>query len=295
MGSVKDKVVFITGGGRGIGAETARQLHAKGAKVVVTDLDETALHDLTSDLDGDRVLTLVADVRDLDAMHGAASRAIDRFGGIDVVVANAGIGVFGSVLHVEPDAFRTLIDVNVMGVFNTVRAALPSVLDRRGYVLVVSSLAAYAPVVGSAAYALSKAGVENFANTLRLEVAHLGVDVGSAHMSWIDTPLVRESKAEVNGFSEMIRRLPPPLNRTTSVRKCGDAFVKGIEGRKRRVNCPAWVGVLRWLKPVLSTRFGESSVRKDVPELLPKVDDGVAELGRSMSARTQALEKKPSP
>jgi hypothetical protein len=93
----------------------------------------------------------------------------------------------------------------------------------------------------------------------------------------------------------MIRRLPPPLNRTTSVRKCGDAFVRGIEGRKRRVNCPAWVGVMRWLKPVLSTRSGESSVRKHVPELLPKVDDGVAALGRSMSARTEALEKKPSP
>jgi len=157
-------------------------------------------------------------------------------------------------------------------------------------VLIVSSLAAYAPVMGSASYALSKAGVEHFANTLRLEVAHLGVDVGSAHMSWIDTPLVRESKAEVAGFNEMISKLPGPLSKTTSVDKCGEAFVKGIEARKRRINCPGWVGVMRWLKPLLSTPIGESSVRKHVPELLPKVDAEVAKRGRSMSERTQALE-----
>ena len=101
------------------------------------------------------------------------------------------------MLNVDPEAFKTCIDVNVLGVFHTVRAALPSVIERRGYVLIVSSLAAYAPVAGLASYDASKAGVEHFANTLRLEVAHLGVDVGSAHMSWIDTPLVQESKAEV--------------------------------------------------------------------------------------------------
>ena len=110
-------------------------------------------------------------------------------------------------------------------------------------------------------YDTSKAGVEHFANALRLEVAHLGVDVGSAHMSWIDTPLVRESKAELAAFQEMLRRLPGPLSKTTSVEKCGQAFVKGIEGRKRRINCPCWVGLLRWMKPLLSPRLGERDSR----------------------------------
>ena len=82
----------------------------------------------------------------------------------------------------------------MLGVFHTVRAALPSVIERRGYVLIVSSLAAYAAAPGLAPYNASKAGVEHFANALRLEVAHHGVDVGSAHMSWIDTPMVREGK-----------------------------------------------------------------------------------------------------
>jgi NAD(P)-dependent dehydrogenase (short-subunit alcohol dehydrogenase family) len=292
MTSVDGKVVFITGGARGVGAEVARQLHAKGAKLVLTDLDETPLHDLAGDLGGDRVLTLVADVRDLAAMQAAVSRAVDRFGGIDVVMANAGIATYGSVLRVDPDAFKTLIDVNVIGVFNTVRAALPSVIDRRGYVLIVSSLIGYATMPGLAPYATSKAGVEHFANTLRLEVTHLGVDVGSAHMSWIDTPLVQDAKSDLSTFRVMQSRLPFPINRTTAVTACGEAFVTGIEGRKRRISCPRWVGAFRWLRPLLSTPVGEGPLRKLAPELLPKLDAEVAALHRSMSARTEALEKK---
>jgi NAD(P)-dependent dehydrogenase (short-subunit alcohol dehydrogenase family) len=292
MGSVKDKVVFITGGARGIGAETARQLHARGASVVLTDLDESPLHDLASDLGGDRVLTLVADVRDIDGMRGAASRAVDRFGGIDVVVANAGIATFGSVLQIDPEAFNTLVDVNVTGVFNTVKATLPSVIDRRGYVLIVSSMAAYVAGPGLAPYCLAKAGVEHFANALRLEVAHLGVDVGSAHMSWIDTPMVQESKAEVSSFNELVQSLPGPLRKTTSVKKCGEAFVKGIEARKRRVNCPGWVDALRMLRPLLATRLGERDQRKSAAAIVAQVDADAAALGRNLSARTDALEKK---
>ncbi|MGH3969825.1 MAG: SDR family oxidoreductase, partial [Mycobacterium sp.] len=190
MTSVNSHVVFITGGGHGIGAEVARRLHAKGAKLVLTDLDETALGALAAELGDDRVLTVVADVRDLPAMQAAAEQAVQRFGGIDVVLANAGIASYGSVLAVDPEAFKRVIDVNLLGVFHTVRATLPAVIERRGYVLIVSSLAAFAAAPGMVPYAASKAGVEHLANALRLEVAHHGVAVGSAHMSWIDTALV---------------------------------------------------------------------------------------------------------
>ncbi|SRX94973.1 putative oxidoreductase [Mycobacterium tuberculosis H37Rv] [Mycobacterium shimoidei] len=291
MASVDSQVVFITGGAGGIGAELARRLHAKGAKLVLTDLDRVQLETLARELGDDRVLTVVADVRDLAAMQSAADAAVERFGGIDTVVANAGIISHGSVLHVDPEAFRRLIDVNVLGVFHTVRAALPSVIERRGYVLIVSSMAAYTAAPGLAPYNASKAGVELFANALRLEVAHLGVAVGAAHMLWIDTPMVQDSRAEFSAFSEMLSRLPFPFNRTTSVHTCAQAFVKGIERRKRRINVPRWVAAARWLKPVFSTRVGELPVQQLVPELLPRIDAEVAALGRSVSSHTKAIEK----
>src|ERR1700745_1456244 len=152
MTSLQDKVVFITGGARGIGAEVARRLHKKGAKLVLTDLDEAELTALAAELGEDRVLTAVADVRGLPAMQAAAAQAVERFGGIDVVVANAGIASYGSVLQVDPEAVRRVLDVNVLGVFHTVRATLPSIIERRGYVLIVSSLAAFIAAPGMAPY-----------------------------------------------------------------------------------------------------------------------------------------------
>jgi NAD(P)-dependent dehydrogenase (short-subunit alcohol dehydrogenase family) len=291
MGSVNGKVALVTGGANGVGAEVARRLHGKGAKLVLTDLDEGKLKEAATALGEDRVVTVVADVRDLAAMETAVAKGTQRFGGIDIVIANAGIATAGSVLGVDPQAFKTLIDVNVVGVFHTVRAALPSVIERRGYVLVVSSAAAYAAAAGMAPYDASKAAVEHFANALRMEVAHHGVDVGSAHMLWIDTPMVREGKADSPAFREMLSRLPWPLGKTTSVEKCGEVFVKGIEARKRQINCPGWVGLMRWLKPLLASPVGESATLKSVPELLPQMDAEVAALGRSMSARTEGIEK----
>lgn len=293
MASVKGKVVFITGGARGVGAELARRLRRKGAKLVLTDLDAEPLAELAAELGGQaHVLTALADVRDLTAMQKAADAAVGQFGGIDIVVANAGIASFGSVLQVDPAAFQRVLDVNVVGVFNTVRATLPAVIERRGYVLVVSSLAAFTSAPGLAAYHASKAGAEYFANTLRLEVAHLGVDVGSAHMSWIDTPLVQDAKRDLAAFREMLTRMPGPLKKTTTVSECGAAFVKGIERRRKRIYCPGWVGAFRWIRPVVSTAIGEREIHRFTPELLPELDAEVAALGRSTSARTEALEQR---
>lgn len=275
------KTVMITGGAGGIGVEVAQRLHAKGANLVLTDLDESKLAAVADELGRERVLVAVADVCDLVAMEKAVAQAVERFGGIDVVLANAGLLAFGSVLQIDPAAFKKLIDVNVLGVFHTVRAALPSVIERQGYVLIVSSLAAYAAAPGVTAYNASKAAVEHFANALRLEVAHRGVDVGSAHMSWIDTSMVNDQKANLSAFSEMLTRLPPPLGIVTSVEACGKAFVKGIERRRRRINCPGWVGVTHWLKPVLSTPVGEIPLRGMIPEILPRMDAEVAALQRT--------------
>lgn len=291
MKTVNDKVVFITGGARGVGADTARRLRDKGAKLVLTDIDAAPLAELAAELGADHVLTAVADVRDLDAMESVAAQAVERFGGIDVAVANAGIASYGSVLGVDPQTFKRLLDINVLGAFHTVRATLPSIIDRRGYVLIVSSFAAYTAAPGLAPYHASKAAVEHFANALRLEVAHHGVAVGSAHMSWIDTPMVQDAKSDLSSFAEMVAGLPYPLSKTTDVASCGKAFVKGIEGRKRRVNVPGWVGAFRWMRPMMSTPMGELPIKSLASSILPKMDAEVAALGRSTTVRSEVLEK----
>ncbi|MCP2316113.1 Short-chain dehydrogenase [Nocardia amikacinitolerans] len=290
MTAFTGKVVLVTGGARGIGAEVARRLHARGARLILVDVDPPPLRELAAELGGDEhVLTVPADVRDLAALEAAVAKGIERFGGIDILVANAGIASYGSVLAVDPAAFRRVIEVNLVGCFHTVRAALPSVVERRGYVLIVSSLAAYVAMPGMAAYDAAKAGVEHFANALRLEVAHRGVDVGCAHMSWIDTPLVRESFADLPAMSRGLAALPGPFRKTTSVQQCAARFERGIARRARRINVPVWVGMLRWLRPLLQLRLVERSSGKTTKDWLPEMDDEVVELGRSLSARTQAL------
>jgi NAD(P)-dependent dehydrogenase (short-subunit alcohol dehydrogenase family) len=295
MSKLKGKVVLITGGARGVGAETARRLVRRGAKVVLVDLDREPLAALEAELGGGHATAITGDVAKLKDMEAAAAHAVAAFGGLDVVMANAGIASYGSVLAVDPETFKRVIDVNVTGVFHTVRAALPAIIERKGYVLVVSSLAAYAASPGLVAYHASKAGAEHFANALRPEVKYLGVDVGSAHMSWIDTPMVQDAKQDLGAFRKMLDSMPGPLGQTTSVEACADAFVNGIEKRARRISVPGWVNAIRWLKPALTTRAGEYESARRAKALIPLMDQEVLALGRSISARTAALEDAEQP
>jgi NAD(P)-dependent dehydrogenase (short-subunit alcohol dehydrogenase family) len=282
------KVVLITGAARGIGAETAKALAARGAKVVLTDVDGEPLERVVAEIGEEDALGIVADVVELAQMESAASQAVERFGRLDVVIANAGIASYGSVLAVDPETFRRVLDINVLGVFHTARATLPALIESQGYLLVVSSLAAFAAAPGLAAYNASKAGVEHLANALRLEVAHHGVDVGCAHMSWIDTPLVQDAKRDLGAFRRMLDKLPYPLGRTTSVDACVRAFVDGVEKRKRGVYCPGWVRAVGLNRNVVNSAVGNKPVLKFVPELLSEMDAEVAALGRSTSARNVA-------
>lgn len=290
MTASSGKVVFITGAAQGIGAEVARRMRAQGAYAVLTDVDPGPLRDLANELGGGRdVVAVPADVRDLAELEAAVAQGVERFGGIDIVVANAGIGCYGSVLGVDPAAFRRVVDVDLLGCFHTVRAALPSVIERHGYVLIVCSVAAYLAMPGNAAYCAAKAGADHFANVLRLEVAHHGVDVGSAHMSWVDTALAQEAFADLPAAARGRAALPRPLRGTVSLRECGERFERGIDRRARRIDVPGWAGALRRLNPLMHTPLVERLSGRTVPDWLPDMDAEVAALGRSFSARTQAL------
>lgn len=295
MSKLKGQVVLITGGARGVGAETARRLVSRGAKVVLVDLDREPLAALEAELGPAGATSIVGDVCSLEQMEAAVAHGVATFGGLDVVMANAGIASYGSILAVDPATFKRVVDVNLTGVFHTVRAALPALIERKGYVLVVSSLAAYAASPGLVAYHASKAGAEHFANALRPEVGYLGVKVGSAHMSWIDTPLVQDAKSDLSAFRTMLARLPGPLGSTTSVAACADAFADGIAKRRTRINVPGWVGAMRWLKPLTTTRVGEREVARHAHEIVPLMDQEVLALGRSTSARNVAMESQEQP
>jgi NAD(P)-dependent dehydrogenase (short-subunit alcohol dehydrogenase family) len=162
----------------------------------------------------------------------------------------------------DPEMFERVIEVNLIGVWRTIRACLPHVIERRGYVLPVASMAAILPPVGLGAYGAAKSGVENLGHALRVEMMGFGVDVGVAYFSWIDTEMVRGGDRTELGAS-MRGMLTGPLAKTYPVSAAAEAVVRGIERRSRIVACPRWLIGLMWLKPLL-TYATERELRDDI-------------------------------
>jgi NAD(P)-dependent dehydrogenase (short-subunit alcohol dehydrogenase family) len=264
--SLSGKTIFITGGARGIGAESARRAAARGANVAVVGLEPDELERVAGAAGG-RGAAFECDVTDRDDLKAAVEGTLERFGGIDAVVVNAGIGGGGLIRWADPDQFEAVLRVNLLGSYRTIHATLPHVIDRRGYILQVASLAAISAAPGMAAYAASKHGVEAMANSLRSEVRHLGVDVGCAYFSWIGTEMVYGAdRRAVNGDARS--QLKGPIGKTYPVSMAADAVVDGIEERKRIVVTPGWVRGLIALKPLVQrlTDLGSRSRVAEVDE-----------------------------
>ena len=285
---LNDKVVLITGAARGIGAETARRLVARGARVSLVGLEPERLAALAGEL-GERAVWFEADVTDQAAIDGAVEGTVAAFGGVDVVLANAGIANNGTVAISPADALVRTLEVNLNGVVRTVCAALPHVTERRGYVMLVSSTAAFTMMPGMSTYAASKAGVEQFANCLRLEVAHKGVRVGSVHPGWIDTDLVRDQRADLKTFDAAMDKFPYPLNATTSVEDCADAIVDGMERRRSRVYIPRAIGFVQALRTVFTGPIASWIIRREVKTIVPELEAEVTKLGRHFGGSSAAI------
>jgi NAD(P)-dependent dehydrogenase (short-subunit alcohol dehydrogenase family) len=258
MTPISGQSVLITGAAHGIGAETARRLAARGARVSLVGLGD--LEAVAADCPGS--ITFEADVTDRDALDAAVSGTVEAFGGIDTLFANAGIGAPGFVRSMDPEMFERVIEVNLIGVWRTIRACLPHVIERRGYILPVASMAAILPPVGLGAYGAAKSGVENLGHALRVETQHYGVDVGVAYFSWIDTEMVRGADRTELGAS-MRAMLTGPLAKHYPVSAAAEAVVRGIERRQRIVAVPRWLIALMWLKPILP-RLTERELRDDI-------------------------------
>jgi short-subunit dehydrogenase len=291
---LQDKVVLITGAARGIGAEAARRLVARGARVSLVGLEPDRLAALAGEL-GERAVWFEADVTDQAAVEGAVAGTVAALGGIDVVVANAGVANNGTVAINPADALVRTVEVNLNGVIRTVSAALPHVTERRGYVLVIASAASFTMMPGMAAYMASKAGAEHFANSLRLEVAHKGVKVGTAHPSWIDTDMVRDQQQELKTFADALQRMPWPMNSTTSVEDCADALVAGIEKRKRRIYVPRALVLVQALRTLVTGPVAEWMIRREARTMVPQLEAEITKLGRWFGGSSVAMPPEAKP
>jgi NAD(P)-dependent dehydrogenase (short-subunit alcohol dehydrogenase family) len=290
---VSGKVVLITGPARGIGEATARALAARGARLALVGLEQDRLAVLAAEL-GPGHAWFEADVTDQAALERAVAGTVEALGGIDVVVANAGIAANGTVAVGPVEALVRVIEVNLVGVVRTVSATLPHVTERRGYYLLVSSAAALAALPGISTYAAAKSGVEFFGNALRLEVAHKGVGVGVAHPGWIDTDMVRDTRHDLQTFNAMLKTLPGPFGKVTPVEECAEAFVRGIEGRKRKVFVPRTLGPLAAVRQLFMSPLSDAVTGRQAARLIPKLEAEVRALGRSFGAHsTEALTRRP--
>ena len=250
------RTVLITGAARGIGAATARRLHARGARLVLLDRDAEELSALAASLGGD-VLACPADVTDVGDLDRAVAAGIERFGGLDVAIANAGVAPVGSIADSPPEEIERTIEINLLGVWRTDRAVLPAITERRGYILNVASMAAAGQLPLMGAYAASKAGVEAFTNVLRMELRPAGVAVGCAYFGWIDTDMVRTSLTDPAGRA-VHRLLPGALGRPAGVDAAARVLEDAVARRAERALFPSTGGAalaLRGVTQPLSERI----------------------------------------
>ena len=245
--------VLITGAARGIGAALAERLHERGATVALAGLEPDLLADVA-----DRVGApwWSCDVTDRAQVDAAVSGAVSALGGLDVVVANAGIAAQLPLVGGDPAVFERIMDVNVVGAYNTLRAAGPHISHPAGYAVAVSSLGAavHMPLMG--AYSASKAAVEALGNTLRAELAPTGAKVGVAYFAELDTDMT------TRGFStEAAKRFlgGRTITKVTPLSVGLDALERGIARRSRFICAPAWAGAvlpIRMLaQPVMDRAF----------------------------------------
>lgn len=233
------RTALVTGSARGIGYATARALVARGANVVMTDLEGHGVDQSAASIHDTRTLGLVADVTDRGTMQQVGATAVERFGSLDVVVANAGIAPRGATLRaMSGEAFDRVIAVNQQGVVNTVEVALPEIVRNRGHIVVISSVYAFANGVGVVPYAMSKAAVEQLGRALRVELVRHGASATVAHFGFIDTEMVHQGLDEDPVGGELGHNLPAFLMKRLPPQAAGEGIVLAIENRRPRLILP---------------------------------------------------------
>ena len=272
--SLSGKVACVTGGARGIGFATAKELVAHGATVILVDLRDEAVQRAAAQL-GAAAIGIAADVTDREAMDDVVSTAVERFGGLDVVVANAGIASQGATaLAAQEDQFERVLEVNLLGVWRSVRAALPEVARRGGHVVVVASIYAFTNGVGAAPYAMAKAGVEQLGRALRVELKQHGASASVAYFGYIDTEMVHQAIDADPLADRMIAASPRVLQKRLPPSAAGRAIVRGIERRQPRIIRPHRWTVFSVLRGIVGPLVDRQMERDAEAQAIVHVLDG---------------------
>ncbi|MFF3495727.1 SDR family oxidoreductase [Streptomyces sp. NPDC002795] len=252
--SLEGQVAVVTGAARGVGELLARKLSARGAKIALVGLEPDELKQVAARLHSDADWWH-ADVTDHVAMAQVAQEVKDRFGKVDIVIANAGVATGGPFAESDPVAWRRVIEVNLIGSAVTARAFLPVLTESRGYLLQIASLAAITPAPMMTAYCASKSGVEAYAHSLRAEVGHKGVRVAVGYLSWTDTDMVRGADQD-DVMRELRQQLPWPSNKTYPLGPAVDRLVAGIERRSTHVYAQWWLRGMQGIRGYLPAAIG---------------------------------------
>lgn len=178
MQNIQGKTVLITGGSRGIGYGIADSLLRKGANVLITSRSYAAADAAVKQLQGTgpgHIVGTGCDVRDPKAQQQSVAFAIEQFGQLDVLVANAGVGAFAPITEMTPQQWHDTIDINLTGVFYSIKAAQEALIASQGYFITIASLAGANFFAGGAAYNASKFGLVGFTQAVMLDLRQLGV------------------------------------------------------------------------------------------------------------------------
>ena len=180
MNNLKGKVAFITGGSKGIGYGVAEALLNQGFKVAITSRSLEAAREAAKELESKgEIIGLEADVRNYESQQNAVQAAVDKFGKIDLLVANAGVGKFNSIEDMTPEEWNATIETNLTGVFYSVKSSLSELVKTEGYIITISSLAGTNYFAGGAAYNASKFGLTGFSQAVMLDLRQKGIKVST--------------------------------------------------------------------------------------------------------------------
>jgi NAD(P)-dependent dehydrogenase (short-subunit alcohol dehydrogenase family) len=268
------KVALVTGGARGIGFATAQALVARGASVAIVDLDQAACEAAAEQIHDSRAVGIAADVTDRGAMQRAVARTVERFGGVDVVLANAGIAPrLATFRAMAPESFERVLEVNLLGVCRTVEAALPEIVRRKGHVVVTSSIYAFVNGVAATPYAMSKAAVEQFGRALRVELVQHGASASVAYFGFIETEMVHRAIDGDPVATAMFQVLPAPLRKRVGANRAAEAIVRGIERRAPRIFEPRRWALMSLLRGIVNPLGDARMEREERTQALARLAD----------------------